>query len=112
MYYRKFILLCQIRLILVLYYLSMHTTVLNYRVIVKPDTQTGTKKAGYTALCPTLGVADDGDTIEKALQNVQQAIEAYVESLVADGLPVPTDEPERDIVTTTTVNLRGNIQFA
>ena len=43
----------------------MQTTILNYRVIVEPDTQTGTDKPGFTALCPTLGVADDGDTVEE-----------------------------------------------
>ena len=58
----------------------MQTTVLNYRVIVEPDTQTGTGKPGFTALCPTLGVADDGDTVEEALANVKGAIEAYVQA--------------------------------
>ncbi len=66
----------------------METKVLNYRIIIEPDEQTGTGKAGYTGLCPTLGVADDGDTIEEALVNVQQAIKAYVDSLIADELPV------------------------
>lgn len=60
---------------------NMQTTVLNYRVIVEPDTQTGTGKPGFTALCPTLGVADDGDTIEEALTNVKGAIEAYTQAL-------------------------------
>lgn len=68
----------------------MQTTVLNYRIIIEPDHQTGTRKAGYTALCPTLGVADDGDTIEEALKNIHGAISAYVESLVADNVPVPS----------------------
>ena len=67
----------------------METKVLNYRVIVKPDKQTGTGKPGYTAFCPTLGVADDADTIEQAIKNVRAAIKAYVNSLVADKLPVP-----------------------
>lgn len=90
----------------------MQTTVLNYRIIVEPDTQTGTGKPGYTALCPSLGVADDGDTVEEALKNVKGAIEAYVECLVEDGMPVPVDKPDQDFVTTTKVNIRGNIQFA
>ena len=42
----------------------MQTKVLNYRIIITPDKQTGTSKPGYTALCPSLGVADDGDTID------------------------------------------------
>lgn len=90
----------------------MQTTVLNYRVIVEPDTQTGTEKPGFTALCPTLGVADDGDTVEEALANVKGAIEAYVQSLIDDRLTVPVDQPDRDMVTTTQVKVHGNFQFA
>lgn len=90
----------------------MQTTVLNYRVIVEPDTQTGTGKPGFTALCPTLGVADDGDTIDEALTNVKGAIKAYVQSLIDDKLAVPVDNPDRDIITTTQVKVTGNFQFA
>jgi len=79
----------------------MKTKVLNYRIIVSPDKQTGTGKPGFTALCPTLGVADDGDSIEEALANVRGAIKTYVDSLVEDKQAVPIDEPEHDIVTTT-----------
>lgn len=59
----------------------MKTTVLNYRIIVEADERTGTNKSCYTAYCPTLGVADGGDTVEEALKNVKGAIEAYVESV-------------------------------
>ena len=86
--------------------------VLNYRILVEADRQTGTGKRGFTALCPTLGVADDGDTIEEAIENVRNAIQAYVESLIADKLPVPVDAPERDLVTTTQVSVSGNFQIA
>ena len=90
----------------------MQTTVLNYRVIIDSDTQTGTGKPGFTALCPTLGVADDGDTVEKALANVKGAIKAYVQSLIDDRIAVPVDQPEHDMVTTTQVEVHGNLQFA
>ena len=60
----------------------MKTKVLNYRIIVSPDKQTGTGKSGFTALCPTLGVADDGDTIDEALVNIKNAIKLYVNSMV------------------------------
>ncbi|MBL7150552.1 type II toxin-antitoxin system HicB family antitoxin [Candidatus Microgenomates bacterium] len=90
----------------------MKTKVLNYRIIVSPDRQTGTGKPGFTALCPTLGVADDGDTIEETLRNVKGAIQVYVNSLVEDKQPVPVDEPEHDIVTTTHINAPPKLQFA
>ncbi len=90
----------------------MQTTILNYRVIIEPDIQTGTGKSGFTAFCPTLGVADDGDTIEEALANVKGAIKAYVQSLIDDRIAVPVDQPERDMVTTTQVEVQGNLRFA
>lgn len=96
----------------VLYLLCMKTTVLNYRIIIEPDVQTGTKKPGFTAYCPSLGVADDGDTIEQAIERVTGAIQAYVDTLVEDKLPVPVDQPEKDIVTSTQVHVTGTFQFA
>lgn len=90
----------------------METKVLNYRIIIEPDEQTGTGKPGFTAYCPTLGVADDGDTIDEAIENVRGAIKAYVDSLIEDGLPVPADQPEKDIVTTAQINVRGRFQPA
>lgn len=90
----------------------MQKQVLNYRVIIEPDAQTGTGKPGYTAYCPTLGVADDGDTVEEALTNVRGAIKAYVDSLIADKLPVPADRPEQDIIATTQVPVKGRFQLA
>ena len=91
---------------------AMETKILNYRIIIEPDKQTGTGKPGFTAFCPTLGVADDGDTVEEAIQHVRGAMKAYVESLIADKQPVPIDRPERDIVTTTQINVRRNFQIA
>lgn len=92
--------------------LNMETTVLNYRIIIDPDEQTGTEKPGFTALCPTLGVADDGDTIEEALKNIRGAIKAYVDSLIEDNLPVPVDQPDKDIVTTAQIDVTGRFQPA
>ena len=90
----------------------MRTKILNYRIIVSPDTQTGAGGGGYTAFCPTLGVADDGDTIEEALKNVKGAIQTYVDSLVEDKQADPVDEPQQDIVTTTQVTAPVSLRFA
>ncbi len=85
----------------------MQTTILNYRIIVEPDERTGTNEPCYTAYCPTLGVADGGDTVE-----VRGAIEAYVECLVEDGCTVPVDKPEQSFITATQVTIHGAVQFA
>lgn len=90
----------------------MRTKVLNYRVIVSPDIQTGTNKAGFTALCPTLGVADDGDTVEEALKNVKGAIQIYINSLAEDKEPVPVDQTQQDIITTTQITVPPSLRFA
>lgn len=90
----------------------MQTKVLNYRIIVSPDKETGTGKPGYTAISPTLGVADDGNTIEEALANVSGSIKAYVDSLVEDKKPVPVDQPEKDIVTTAQISVSPRLRFA
>lgn len=56
------------------------------QVILIPDLEVG----GYTVEVPSLpGCISEGDTIDQALDNIKAAIEGYIESLEADGLPVP-----------------------
>lgn len=90
----------------------MEAQVLQYRIIISPDEETGTGKSIFTALSPLLGVADSGDTKEEALENVKLAIQAYVDSLIEDGLPVPKEFPSEDIITVTQIPVTGNLQFA
>lgn len=75
----------------------------NYRIIISPDQETGTGKPGFSAFAPALGIADDGSTIEEAISNLNQAITLYLETLAEDGLEIPTDHPEQDIITTTKI---------
>lgn len=45
---------------------------------------------GYTVTVPILpGCVSEGDTKEEALANIKEAIELYLESLQADGEPIP-----------------------
>ena len=53
------------------------SNILDYRVIIKPDERVGSGKSCYVAYCPTLGVADDGDTVEEALKNIKSTIEFH-----------------------------------
>ena len=49
-------------------------------------------EAGYVAYAPALkGCVSQGTTKAEALKNIKEAIEAYVEALLEDGLPVPTE---------------------
>jgi predicted RNase H-like HicB family nuclease len=57
-----------------------------YSVILTPE------EGGYVVTVPALpGCVTEGDTLEEALDNARNAIELYVESLVARGLPVPDE---------------------
>jgi predicted RNase H-like HicB family nuclease len=47
---------------------------LNYLIIVQPDKRTGAGEACYSVYCPNLGLADSGDTIEEAIDNMQKLI--------------------------------------
>jgi predicted RNase H-like HicB family nuclease len=61
---------------------------MEYRVVLEPDLEDG----GYVAHCPALpGCYSEGDTKEEALANIREAIEAYIESLQKDCLPIPED---------------------
>jgi len=41
---------------------------------------------GYSALCPELGVASQGETIEEAEANLKEAVELYLESAKELGI--------------------------
>lgn len=59
-----------------------------YTVVLEPDPQGG----GYSVSVPALpGCFSQGETLDEALSNVREAIALYVESLIEDGDPVPSD---------------------
>ena len=65
-----------------------------FRVILEPN-DTG----GYTVTVPLLpGCISEGDTKAEALTNIKEAIELYIESLQADGEPIPTEEAVEEAV--------------
>jgi predicted RNase H-like HicB family nuclease len=63
-----------------------------YIVILKPTEYAD--EVGYTVEVPALpGCISEGDTVAEALANAREAIEAYIESLRDEGLPVPSSDP-------------------
>jgi predicted RNase H-like HicB family nuclease len=59
-----------------------------YSIILHPDAEAG----GYTVTVPALpGCVMQGETIEEAIAMARDAIRLYVESLIADGEPVPVE---------------------
>jgi len=81
-------------------------------VIVKPDERTGVDKPCFSAFCPTLGIADDGDTFEEALVNLQKLIRFHLECLIKEKEEIPADDPEKEIITTTRIELPLPVSFA
>jgi len=59
-----------------------------YTVLLDPDEEEG----GFTVTVPTLpGVVTQGETIETALEMAKDAIALYIEDLLADREPIPTE---------------------
>ena len=60
----------------------------NYTVLLEKEAD-----GGYHAFCPMLkGCHSQGDTFEEALENITEAIELYLESLMADNQPIPKED--------------------
>lgn len=60
---------------------------MKYTVVIEKG-----RESGYVAYCPALkGCVSQGADREESISNIKEAIEAYIEALVEDGLPVPTE---------------------
>lgn len=58
---------------------------MRFRVLIEPD-----EDGVFVATCPSLpGCVSQGATRDEARRNVQEAIEAYLESLEKHGEPIP-----------------------
>lgn len=70
-----------------------------YTIILHPDPEEG----GFTVTVPALpGCVTQGETVDEAVTMAKDAIELYIESLIADGEAVPEeDEAPLQIMTVT-----------
>lgn len=75
----------------------MEKKIFNYRVIIEPEKMG--RKTVYNAYCPSLGIADYGDSIEKALDSMRDGIELAIQSLKEEGKEVPKDNIEEQFIT-------------
>lgn len=59
-----------------------------YTVILEKE-----EEGGYHIFCPALpGCHSQSQTIDEGMQNIREAIELYIETLVEDGLPIPDED--------------------
>ena len=61
---------------------------LHYTVILECE-----EDGGYHVFCPTLkGCHSQGDSIEEAITNIQEAISVYLDSMKATGDEIPIED--------------------
>ena len=66
-----------------------------YTIVLDPD-PTG---RGFTVLVPALpGCITQGRTREEAIRRAREAILVHLESLLADGEPIPDDVPSVEVL--------------
>ena len=61
---------------------------LNYRIFLRKEPE-----GGYTVIVPSLpGCVTFGETVDEAIAMAREAIELYIEGMLARGEEVPTEE--------------------
>jgi predicted RNase H-like HicB family nuclease len=72
----------------------VHGTTQKYTVILSAETEPGFE-GYYNAIVPALpGCVSYGASRDEALTSIREAIEAYIEDLVADGESIPKENIE------------------
>ena len=60
----------------------------SFTILLEPN-----EPDGYLVTCPTLpGLVTEGDTLDEAYAMAQDAIQVYLESLIAHGELIPQDK--------------------
>jgi predicted RNase H-like HicB family nuclease len=68
---------------------------MHLKVVIEEDEEAG----GYVVSCPSFpGCFSQGDTIEEALENIKEAIQACIESLGEDEIKSYLTRPSAKIV--------------
>jgi len=68
---------------------------MRFKVILEKDEEVG----GYIVSCPSLpGCYSQGDTVEEALENIKEAIQACLESLAEDEIKPYLIKPSTQVI--------------
>ena len=66
-----------------------------YTIVLDPDEE----GRGYTVLVPALpGCVTQGRTVEECVERAKEAIQSYIEDLIACGEPVPVETEPPQII--------------
>ena len=74
-----------------------------YRIVITPDTCTGSGEHCFTAFVPVLGIATGGDSVEEALENIREMIVFHLECLRREKQSLPVEQPLVYFITTARV---------
>ena len=76
----------------------------HYTIILHPDVEEG----GYTVTVPALpGCTTQGETLEEAIAMAKDAIRLYIDTLIADGVPVPEEHKHPQAIVIDVAHYRG-----
>jgi antitoxin HicB len=79
-----------------------------YTVLLLPDVEQG----GYTVRVPLLpGCITEGDTLDEALVMAKDAVELYIEDLIACDEPVPEEPVPPDVMAAAFADARRIIRW-
>ncbi|HEY9206581.1 MAG TPA: type II toxin-antitoxin system HicB family antitoxin [Candidatus Methanoperedens sp.] len=68
---------------------------MRFKVVIEKDEDVG----GYVVSCPSLpGCFSQGNTIEEALENIKEAIQACLESLAEDEIKSYLTKPSTQVI--------------
>ena len=73
--------------------------IFNIPIVVIPE------RSSFSAWCPDLDVASQGDTVEEAIANIKEAIELHVECLTPMELIELKSRTGKELMTTVEVSL-------
>ena len=66
---------------------------MNYTVIIEKG-----RESGYVAFCPVLrGCVAQGKNKKQVLANLRSAMKDYIECLIEDGIPLPTEKGKETV---------------
>ena len=74
--------------------------IINFRVLLKKEIE-----GGYTVFVPTLpGCITYGKDVDEAMKMAKEAIELYIESLIAHGEEIPVEKNMLESMITVEIN--------
>jgi predicted RNase H-like HicB family nuclease len=71
-----------------------------YQIVVTAELIPDEEEGGYSVYCPELDIYTQGETVEEAVANLQEAAEGYIEVVGLDNLnlrPKPTIRKELEL---------------